>query len=97
MQNKKLSIEKALCNLGVSINLMPLFVIRKLGLGEATPTIVSLQLADRLIKYSRGVIEDLLVKVDKLYLPTDFIILDKEEDKEVPIILGRSFLSTGIH
>jgi len=37
-------------------------------------------LADRSVKYPRGVIEDVLVKVNKLYLPVDFIILDIEED-----------------
>jgi len=52
-------------------------------------------LVDRLVKYLRGMIEDVLVKVDKLYLPTDFIILDIKEDRKVPIILGRSFLATG--
>jgi len=74
---------------------MLLSVFRKLSLGEITPTTVSLQLADRSIKYPRGVIEDVLVKVDKLCLPADFIILDMEEDREVPIILRRPFLATG--
>ena len=74
---------------------MPLSVFKKLGLGEATPTTVSLQLIDRSIKYPRGVIEYVLVKVEKLYLPTDFIILDIEENRKVPIVLGRPFLSTG--
>ena len=87
--------EKALCDHGVSINLMPLSVFRKLGLGEATVTTLSLQLAVKFIKLSWGVIEDVLVKVDKLYLPADFIILHMEENKKVPIILGRSFLTTG--
>jgi len=41
------------------------------------------------------VIEGILVKVDKLYLPADFIILDMEEDRKVPIILGRPFLAHG--
>ena len=40
-------------------------------------------------------IEDVLVKVDKFIFPADFIVLDVEEDKEIPIILGRPFLSTG--
>jgi len=53
---------------------------------------VSLQLADISIKYPRGVIEDVLVKVDKLYLPTEIIILDMEKDREVLIILGGPFL-----
>ena len=54
--------DRALCDLGASINLMPLSVFRKLGLREVTPTTISLQLADRSIKYPRGVIEDVLVK-----------------------------------
>ncbi|KAF7812290.1 uncharacterized protein G2W53_033266 [Senna tora] len=51
-------------------------------------------LADRSIAYPRGVIEDVLVKVDKFIFPADFIVLDYEEDREVPIILGRPFLAT---
>ena len=74
---------------------MPLSVFRTLGLGESKPTSVSLQLADRSIKYPRGVIEDVLVKVKKLYFLADFIILDMEEDREVSLILGRPFLVMG--
>jgi len=87
--------KKTLCDLGASINLMPLSVFRTLGLGEPKPISVSLQLADRSIKFPRGVIEDVLVKVKKLYFPADFIVLDMEEDREVPLILGRPFLTTG--
>ena len=74
---------------------MPLSIFRRLGLGEARPTTVTLQLADRSLKYPRGVIEDVLVKVDIFIFPTDFIVLDMEEDKEIPIIFGRPFLTTG--
>ena len=87
--------ERALCDLGASINLMPLSIFKHLGLGEARPTIVTLQLADISLKHPRGVIEDVLVKVDKFIFPADFIVLDMEEDKEIPIILGRPFLATG--
>ncbi|KAL5564233.1 hypothetical protein UlMin_027397 [Ulmus minor] len=87
--------DKVLCDLGASINLMPLSIFRKLGLGEVKPTTVSLQLADRSIKHPRGIIEDVLVKVDKFIFPADFIVLDMEEDREVPLILGRPFLATG--
>jgi hypothetical protein len=87
-------IGKALCDLGASVNLMPLSVYKNLGLGEAKPTTVSLQLADRSITYPRGIIEDVLVKVDKFIFPADFIVLDMEEDQEIPIILGRPFLAT---
>nr|XP_023870464.1 uncharacterized protein LOC111983048 [Quercus suber] len=80
--------DRALCDLGASINLMPFSVFRKLGLGEVKPTTISLQLADRSIKYPRGVIEDILVKVDKFIFPADFIVLDMDEDEEIPLILG---------
>ncbi|KAL5560436.1 hypothetical protein UlMin_036647 [Ulmus minor] len=86
--------DKVLCDLGASINLMPLSIFRKLGLGEVKPTTVTLQLADRCIKHPRGIIEDVLVKVDKFIFPAHFIVLDMEEDREVPLILGRPFLAT---
>ena len=85
----------ALCDLGASINLMPLFVFKQLGVGECRPTTVTLQLADRSHAYPEGKIEDVLVKVDKFIFLMDFIVLDFEADKEVPIILGRPFLPTG--
>ncbi|XP_062119267.1 uncharacterized protein LOC133833019 [Humulus lupulus] len=68
---------------------------KRLGLGEARPTTVTLQLADRSVKHPRGIIEDVLVKVDKFIFPADFIVLDMKEDMDVPIILGRPFLATG--
>ena len=86
---------RALCDLGASINLMLLSIFKRLGLGEARQTTVTLQLADRSLKHLRGIIEDVLVKVDKFIFLADFIVLDMEEDKEIPIILGRPFLATG--
>ncbi|KAI3776015.1 hypothetical protein L1987_45775 [Smallanthus sonchifolius] len=84
----------ALADLGASINLMPFSLFEKLGLGELTPTRMSLSLADRSVKYPRGIIENLLVKVDKFVFPVDFVVLDMEADERVPIILGRPFLRT---
>ena len=52
--------ERALCDLGSSINLMPLSIFKRLGPEEAKPTIVTLQLADRSLKHPRGIIEDVL-------------------------------------
>ena len=86
--------ERALCDLGASINLMSLSIFRRLGLGEARPTTATLQLADISLRHPRGVIEDVLVKVEKFIFPADFIVLDMKEDKEIPIILGRPFLAT---
>ncbi|KAH9769288.1 hypothetical protein KPL71_011944 [Citrus sinensis] len=86
---------RALCDLGASINLMPLSVFKQLGVEECRPTTVTLQLADRSHAYPEGKIEDVLVKVGKFIFPVDFIVLDFEADKEVPIILRRPFLATG--
>ncbi|XP_060974658.1 uncharacterized protein LOC133039741 [Cannabis sativa] len=88
-------VGRALCDLGASINLMPMSIFKKLGIGEARPTTVTLQLADRSMAHPDGKNEDVLVQVDKFIFPADFIILDYEEDREVPIILGRPFLATG--
>ncbi|CAN6572969.1 unnamed protein product [Malus baccata var. baccata] len=84
----------ALIDLGASVNLMPYSVFKRLGEGELKPTSSIIQLADRSITYPRGVIEDVIVKVDNLYLPADFMVLDMDEDLTTPIILGRPFLAT---
>ncbi|XP_008447648.2 uncharacterized protein LOC103490055 [Cucumis melo] len=84
-----------LCDLGASINLMPLSIFKKLKIKEVQPTHMRFQLADRSITNPKGKIEDVLVKVDKFLFFADFIILDYEADEEVLIILRRLFLSTG--
>ena len=95
--------ERALCDLGANINLMPLSIFRRLRLGEARQPTVTLYLSDRSLKHpggggggggGGGVIEDVLLKVDKFIFSKNFIVLDMEEDKEIPIILGRPFLAT---
>ncbi|XP_024198322.1 uncharacterized protein LOC112201644 [Rosa chinensis] len=89
--------EKALMDLGASINLMPYGVYKELGLSDIKPIQISLQLADRSVVYPRGVVEDVLVQVDELVIPADFVILDMEEvyQDELPIIFGRAFMATG--
>ncbi|CAN6562434.1 unnamed protein product [Malus baccata var. baccata] len=88
------NFKSALIDLGASINLMPFSVFQRLGQGDLKPTSIILQLADRSITYPRGVIEDLIIKVDNLYLPADFVVLDMDEDIQTPIILGRPFMAT---
>ena len=90
-----MSIGKALCYLGASINLMPLSMLKRMGGGKVKPTRMSLTLADLSVKYSYGILEDVLVKVDKFMFSADFVILDMEEDAEVPLLQGRPFLATG--
>ncbi|KAL8534616.1 hypothetical protein ACS0TY_010581 [Phlomoides rotata] len=85
---------RALCDLGVSINLMTFSIFKTLGLGELRPTTMNLQLADCSMAYPRGIIEDVLVKVDKFIFPVDFVVLDMKEGEFIPLILGRLFLVT---
>ncbi|CAH9140245.1 unnamed protein product [Cuscuta epithymum] len=89
-----LTFDRALADLGASINLMPLALYEKLALGPLKPTRMCIQLADRSVKYPQGIIEDVLVKVDKFIFPVDFVILDMDQDRGVPLILGRPFLAT---
>ncbi|XP_059277892.1 uncharacterized protein LOC132032119 [Lycium ferocissimum] len=86
---------RALCDNGASINLMPLAIYKQSGLKTPRPTSMRLQMADRTIKRPVEVVDDVLVRVGGFLLPANFVILDCAVDKEVPIILGRPFLSTG--
>ncbi|XP_016199901.1 uncharacterized protein LOC107640910 [Arachis ipaensis] len=90
----KMTLEKALCDLSASINLMPLSMMRKLAIQEIKPTRMSLVMADRSIKTPNGVVKNLLVKVGEFIFPADFVILDTEEEGNNSIILGRPFLAT---
>jgi len=85
---------KALVDLGASINLMPLSMLKKIGGLEAKPTRMTLQLANNSIKYPYGVVEDVVVQIDKLNFPVDFVVMEMEKDEGVPLILGRPFMKT---
>jgi len=87
-------VGKALIDLGASINLMPLSMCRRLREIEIMPTRMTLQLVDRSIARPYGVIEDVLVKVKHLIFPVDFVVIDIEEDADIPLILGLPFMST---
>ncbi|KAD5318176.1 hypothetical protein E3N88_18122 [Mikania micrantha] len=49
---------------------------------------MSLALADRSVKYPRGIVENVLVKVDKSVFPVDFVTLDLQADDRFPLIMG---------
>ena len=91
-------IDKALLHLRASANLLPYSVYKQLGLGELKPTNITLSLVDRSVKIPKGIVEDVVVKLDKFYYPVDFVVLDTkpmaEGGNQVPIILGRPFLAT---
>ncbi|XP_057746382.1 uncharacterized protein LOC130965635 [Arachis stenosperma] len=89
-----ISIDKALCDLRSSINLMPLSMMRRLFIEEVKPTQMSLELVDRSLIIPKGVIENLLVRVGKFIFPVDFVIMDLGEEGSDSIILERLFLDT---
>ncbi|XP_057734419.1 uncharacterized protein LOC130949812 [Arachis stenosperma] len=88
----RLTINKAMCDLGASINLIPFSLVKKLCIEEVKPIQMSLELVDKSVVYPRGVIEDLQVKVDKFIYPADFVVLDSDEDEGDSNILGRPSL-----
>ncbi|GJW42730.1 putative reverse transcriptase domain-containing protein [Tanacetum coccineum] len=85
---------KALVDLGASVSVMPFSTYTNLGLGILSHTRLTIELADRTIKQPRGIAKNVLVRIVKFIFPIDFIILDIPEDDDVPLILGRPFLST---
>ena len=95
---RQTEISKALLDLGASINLLPLSVYQQLGLGELSPTRVTIQLADRSIKFSKWEITDVLIRVRDFINPIDFIVLETQPASnprsQTPVILGRPFLAT---
>ncbi|XP_011075747.1 uncharacterized protein LOC105160177 [Sesamum indicum] len=93
----KIGIEKAMCDLGASINIMPLTTYESLNVGPLKEMGVILQLADRSVVYPERVLEDVLVQVNELVFPAYFYVLDMRGDippNSTSILLGRPFLKT---
>ncbi|XP_057756178.1 uncharacterized protein LOC130975392 [Arachis stenosperma] len=91
---RNITFERALYDLGASINLMSLYVMKKLQIQEMKSTRIALQMADKSIKNAYGVVKNVLIKVEKVSLPVGFVILDMEEDDNAFIILARPFLAS---
>ncbi|XP_016681347.1 uncharacterized protein [Gossypium hirsutum] len=92
-----LKLDRAMLDLGASINVMPRSIYDKVQLGALQDTGLIIQLADRSNAYPDGVLEDVLVQVNELVFPTDFYVLDmgpNDNSIDVPLLLGRPFLKT---
>ena len=87
--------KKALCDSVASNNLMPLFVVKRLSLGELALIAMTLQMENRTMTQPEGVLEDVLIKVGIFIFLVDFVVMDMEKDTQVPLLLGRHFLATG--
>ncbi|CAN6458851.1 unnamed protein product [Victoria cruziana] len=90
-------VERALLDLGASVNVLPCYFYDAFQLEGLKSTSMTIQLADRSVKVPRGVLEDVLLKVEDFIFPVDFIVMDMEgvnAECQTPIILGRPFLAT---
>ncbi|GJS00732.1 zinc knuckle CX2CX4HX4C containing protein [Tanacetum coccineum] len=90
----KLDFKKALADLGASITIMPFSMYKRLGIGKLEPINMLIEMADNTKCAPKGIVENLLIKIDKFIYPVDFVILDMVEDIRMPIILGRPLLAT---
>ncbi|KAG7564180.1 Retrotransposon gag domain [Arabidopsis suecica] len=89
-----LAFSNCLCDLGGFISLMPLSVAKRLGFSEYKSFNNSLILADGSVRQPHGILEDLPIKIGNVEIPTDFLVLEMDEDPVNPLILGRPFLAT---
>ncbi|GJV43917.1 putative reverse transcriptase domain-containing protein [Tanacetum coccineum] len=85
---------RPLADLGASVSVISYLIYTTLRLGDLIPTKLIVELADRTVKRPKGIVENVLVGIDKFTFPVDFIILDIPEDFKTPLILGRPFFST---
>ncbi|XP_024005024.1 uncharacterized protein LOC112082157 [Eutrema salsugineum] len=83
-----------LYDLGASVSLMPFFIARKLGYRVFKPARISLVLCDRSVRLPVGMLEDLPVKRGGFEVPTDFVVLEMDEEPVDPLILGKPFSAT---
>ncbi|GKC14217.1 zinc knuckle CX2CX4HX4C containing protein [Tanacetum coccineum] len=90
----KLDFKNALADLGASIRIMPFSMYKRLGIGKLKPINMLIEIADNTKCTPKGIVENLLIKIDKFIFPVDFVILDMVEDIRMPIILGRPLLAT---
>ncbi|XP_071728939.1 uncharacterized protein [Rutidosis leptorrhynchoides] len=91
------NVKKALLDLGASINILPSSFIDRYELGTLKRTDILIQLADRSMRTPRGMLENVIVKVEDFYYPVDFIVMDFEttfRETQPTIILCRPFLAT---
>jgi hypothetical protein len=89
-----MNFNEAICDFGASINIMPKVIYDKMFNYPLLYTIMCLQLADRSLCYTKGILEDICVQVGSSYVPADFVVIETGDDEKSPIILGRPFLNT---
>ncbi|GKA51241.1 DNA-directed DNA polymerase [Tanacetum coccineum] len=97
----RVSTDAAIRNQGASIKTLEIqigqmskLIQTRYAVLDQTNTPLTVELADRTVKYPKGIAKNVLVGIGKFTFLIDFIILDIPEDVKVSLILGRPFLST---
>jgi len=89
-----LTFNRCLCHLGASVSLLPLSTAKRLGIMEYKFCNLALLLADGSVAHPHGLIVNLSVKIGNVEIPTDFVVLDVDEEGKDPLILDRPFLAS---
>ncbi|GKA94199.1 MAK10-like protein [Tanacetum coccineum] len=83
-----------LANLGSCVNIIPLYLFKKLNIRLLEATDHIFRLADRTKSYPIGIVKDVEVHIGKLKLINNFCVIDMKKDPETPLLVGRGFLAT---
>jgi len=89
-----LAFNRCICDLGASVSLMPLYIAKRLGFTQYKSCNISLILADISVRIPHGLLENLPIRIGAVEIPTDFVVLEMDEEPKDPLILGRPFLAT---
>ncbi|GJW46071.1 MAK10-like protein [Tanacetum coccineum] len=83
-----------LADLGSCVNIIPLYLFKKLNIRLLEETSHIFRLADGTKSYPVGIVKDVEVHIGKLKLLNDFYVIDMKKDPETPLLVGRGFLAT---
>jgi hypothetical protein len=89
-----INFNEVIYDFGASVNIMPEVIYDKMFNYPLLYTTMCLQLADQSLCYTKGILEDIYVRVGSSYVPADFVVIETGGDERSPIILGRPFLNT---
>ncbi|XP_058783934.1 uncharacterized protein LOC131658682 [Vicia villosa] len=92
--NNYITFKKVLIDSGSSVSLMPLSIFKKIDIRKISECGTKLKISNQTIKQSYGIVQDVLVEIDKFVFPVDIQIIDIPEDEATLILLGRPFLLT---
>jgi hypothetical protein len=76
------------------VSIIPKVIYDQLNHDSLIPTSLHLQLADQSIRRPVGIVEDVSLRIMNSFMPMDFVVLKMDVCRQIPLILGRPFLST---